>query len=694
MLTPVSPGLGRTRRAAVALAMLAGAVAPATASAIPSLPAPATPSAHLSVSAGNGTWNDLIEGPATASPLKNVNGLGADASGALYVGSGGRIAKVMSDGAMRFIAGDGTGSAPTPGTAAGAPVGDVQALTTAPDGTVYFSDWVTSSIYKVTPAGILTRVAGTGDSLAPVPGPAASSPLYASTYGLAIDSAGTLYAASYQGRNVVQITADGTLSVVDLGGSFHPMSVAVANGTVFVASSDDGLYKVVGGAPVLVTSVPGLGNPHGGLASDASGNVYAAAQSGGYIAKFAPDGTETRLAGTGAAGDPVAGPAIDSPLQPNALAADGAGTVYAGSMEFFLSYAPPGGVSAQAASPARVVRVGTEVPSVPRELAVTAGTTSLDLTFLAPITPGTSAITGYEVSLDGGTTWSAVATTTGAGGKLTATVTGLTPGTTYTVSVRARNAAGPGPATAGTPATTATAPSTPAAKPVALSEKAVQQGLVASRSGTTAKVGLPLECPPGPQGCDASGTLTVNLPKETGPRAAALTPVQVAAFSGVKIAAGTTRLYEVRLSAKTVKRMRKRGIYKTKATLKVQNHLTGGPTISSSQDVWLTIPRALATCATKRAVTVHWVTRRADRLSGVTITANGKRIKSLAGSLRKTRLTFAAGQPRIVTVVIRARTTDGRRLVSLRRIRLCGAKKAGYKKTKTLVLKPTTAASR
>ncbi len=86
-------------------------------------------------------------------------------------------------------------------------------------------------------------------------------------------------------------------------------------------------------------------------------------------------------------------------------------------------------------------------PDAPQELEVDGvDDGSVTLSFLEPYhDPDTqSAITGYEVSTDGGTTWAALTTTTPYGNnEHIGTVTGLTNTTTYTVVVRATSAAGP-----------------------------------------------------------------------------------------------------------------------------------------------------------------------------------------------------------------------------------------------------------
>jgi hypothetical protein len=106
------------------------------------------------------------------------------------------------------------------------------------------------------------------------------------------------------------------------------------------------------------------------------------------------------------------------------------------------------------------VAVPTSVPGAPQNLIATGGNASATVTWAAPASDGGSAIDRYDVSIAptaGGTPQTQQITNLSA---LTATFTGLTNGTEYTVNVTAHNANGDGP--------TATTTVTPAAPPIAL----------------------------------------------------------------------------------------------------------------------------------------------------------------------------------------------------------------------------------
>jgi hypothetical protein len=78
---------------------------------------------------------------------------------------------------------------------------------------------------------------------------------------------------------------------------------------------------------------------------------------------------------------------------------------------------------------------GATVPDAPTGVVAVAGTAQAVVRFVAPLSDGGAAITGYTVSASPGS-----ATATGASSPLT--VTGLTAGTSYTFTVTATNSVG------------------------------------------------------------------------------------------------------------------------------------------------------------------------------------------------------------------------------------------------------------
>ena len=356
--------------------------------------------------AGTGAAGTPTPGPAVSSNLSGPVGVVADAHGNLYIAdtANNQVEKVTPGGTLSIIAGTGTGGAPTPGPATSSDLRGPEGVGVDSSGNIYIADTNNKQVEQVTPDGTLSIFAGTGAYSGPIPGPAISSPLdYPED--VVVDPSGNVYITidvDADGNNyVVKVTPGGTLSIFAGNGT----NGATTNG------------------PATSTALYG---PQG-LTVDAGGNVYIADNR--QIEQVTPSGTLTVIAGDGTAGAPTYGGAATSSAlnNPSGVAVVPGGTVYI----------------ADSANNT-IDRVGLAAPGAPGQPQLTAGDTTAQLSFRPPVDLGTSPVTGYQVSLDGGATWQTISTTPGAGGALTTTLNGLTDGTTYSVMVRAINGSGPG----------------------------------------------------------------------------------------------------------------------------------------------------------------------------------------------------------------------------------------------------------
>lgn len=462
--------------------LLAGGVSAAAAGMdVPAQAAP-TSGSVIAIAAGDGTSAAVVAGAATGSPLDEPHYLAADGLGNVFVGfSSGTsnedsVAKVDTQGRISVaVNAAGTDASPQPGPAAASPLCSVRGLAAAANGTLYVSDGTSHRVLKVSPAGTLSMFAGAGTGGAIQPGPALGSPLTPSL--LAVGRDGSLYVADNSRNQVVKVTPAGALSILagtgtwalpttggpatssDLG-NISSLAVDTA-GNVFILDYSAGcvvmidagtgdLEPAAGTCGAAGSPSPGpatataLNSPYA-MAVDRFDNLYISDASG-YLSKVndpaSGAGTLSFFAGNGSTGPFTPGPASSSNLSDYpALALTPDLDLY------FVDDSAYLGVIAGVPSP----------PSAPRNLQVTLESDRRVSVRFDPPTDDGGVIRQYEYTLDGGSTWlpgSGRWQTTTSGAHLTAVVRGLTNGHTYSFRVRATTRAGAGPASApasGTP---------------------------------------------------------------------------------------------------------------------------------------------------------------------------------------------------------------------------------------------------
>ena len=219
---------------------------------------------------------------------------------------------------------------------------------------MYIADTNNDVIERVTPAGILSIVAGTGQEGPPTPGPATSSDL-SIPCGVAVDPhTGDLYIADSNNMEVEQVTPTGNLSIVAGTGRqgaptagaatrsrlYLPLGVAVdpRTGDLYIADTDNDVIEQVSRADILSIvagkgrqgrPTPGpairskLDQPTGVAVNPRTGDLYIADNAANQIEQVSPAGILSIIAGTGRHGPPTPGPATSSELfRPAGVAVD------------------------------------------------------------------------------------------------------------------------------------------------------------------------------------------------------------------------------------------------------------------------------------------------------------------------------------------------------------------------------------
>jgi uncharacterized protein (TIGR03437 family) len=210
-------------------------------------------------------------GPATQGLLFQAEGLTADFAGNLYIAEaqGHRVRRVSPAGLISTVAGTGQpGFSGDGGPAAAAQLNAPYGLAFDNRGNLYIADLGNARVRRVAPDGAIATVA--------------STPLV-SPRNLAVDFAGNVYISDFDGQRVYKIGADGALVPFVTSGLRYPTALAVdRSGVLYIADSGNHLVRKFDGGvltPVAATATPT------GLAFDASGTLYIADSAAGQIMK-------------------------------------------------------------------------------------------------------------------------------------------------------------------------------------------------------------------------------------------------------------------------------------------------------------------------------------------------------------------------------------------------------------------------
>lgn len=196
-----------------------------------------------------------------------------DAQGNMYISDRQlmQIFKVGSDGVVRVFAGSGSpGMDDGPGTTA--TFGSVQSMAIDAGGNIFVVDYSNACIRKITPAGVVSRIAGHNTRFGTVDGDI-SVASFKSPEGIAVDRNGIIYVSEYYDHKVRKIEGN-TVST-------------------FVGSTTFGDVDATGTAARL--------NIPQGLRLDADGNIVLVDTYNNKIKKITPGGVVTTVAG-GASG--------------------------------------------------------------------------------------------------------------------------------------------------------------------------------------------------------------------------------------------------------------------------------------------------------------------------------------------------------------------------------------------------------
>lgn len=315
---------------------------------------------NIDTFAGGTTGGGFADGLGSAARFSIPRAIAADAAGNLYIADTGNhvIRKVSQDGNVTTLAGlpdtegysDGTGSAARFRFPAGVAVDPVT-------GDVIVSDKDNHVIRRVTQGGVVTTIAGLGETFGTANG-VGSVARFTFPRGLVVDSGGVIYVADTSNRVIRKITTAGEVTtlagIMRVSGSSDgfpgqstfdfPYDVAIdpTTGNLYVSDggndmirkvTPDGRVTTVAGNPVASGDVDGLGTEAlfavpWGIDVDAAGNVYVADTNNQKIRKITPAAVVTTFSGQGFIGNTNGGASSSRFNSPSGLAIGPGGALF------------------------------------------------------------------------------------------------------------------------------------------------------------------------------------------------------------------------------------------------------------------------------------------------------------------------------------------------------------------------------
>ncbi len=339
----------------------------------------AVPRGNVTTLAGNGN-QAYADGIGNVASFNRPTGITVDGIGNVYVADhhNHRIRKISTAGVVTTLAGSGNRSY-LDGIGTAASFNQPYDIVLDNSGNMYVGDNDNHRVRKISTAGVVTTFAGSGNTAyADGIGTAAS---FFWLCGVAIDSNGNLYVADFNNNRIRKISPAGVVTTLAGSGNYdfadgagatasfrHPYSVAVdENGNVYVADTENHRIRKISPSGV-VTTLAGSGNTGfadgtgteasfyfpTGIAVDGNGNVYVADNHNHRIRKISPAGVVTTLAGSGNY-DFVDGISTTASFRnPQDVAVDRNGNVYVADTENhrIRKISPIGGYSISPALPA------------------------------------------------------------------------------------------------------------------------------------------------------------------------------------------------------------------------------------------------------------------------------------------------------------------------------------------------------
>jgi len=309
--------------------------------------------------AGLALHSGRADGTNSVARFNVPSGVAVDSSGIVYVADTDNytIRKITPAGVVTTLAGSAGAFGSADGTNSVARFFNPVGVGADSSGNVYVADFYNDTIRKMTPAGVVTTLAGLAGVFGGADG-TNSAARFDSPSGVAVDSSNNVYVAHTLRQTIRKITPAGVVTTLaglpavlgsadgtNSGARFYdPSAVAVdSSNNVYVADTGNHTIRKITPAGVVTTlaglagaigsadgtnSVARFNTPYG-VAVDGSGNIYVGDNGNSTIRKITPAGVVTTLAGLSGVLGGDDGPGSAARFEyPRGVAVDGSGNIY------------------------------------------------------------------------------------------------------------------------------------------------------------------------------------------------------------------------------------------------------------------------------------------------------------------------------------------------------------------------------
>jgi len=259
-----------------------------------------SPTGVVTTYAGQTPHAGSADGAASQASFRYPFGITADSSGNLYVADSNNdtIRKITPAGVVSTIAGLAAvyGAADGTGTAARFCIPEGIAIDSK--GNLFVADTLNETIREITPTGVVTTVAGIVGTVGSADGGPGTA-TFSNPQGITIDAADNIYVADFNGVRLVVPNVSVTTLTTNLRSA--NAITAAPNGLLYVTTEEGtggSIYSVTtSGAATLITNAGGHGFLSG-IVMGGDGNLYVADRLGSEVNRVTPSGTVTTVAGT------------------------------------------------------------------------------------------------------------------------------------------------------------------------------------------------------------------------------------------------------------------------------------------------------------------------------------------------------------------------------------------------------------